>query len=72
MNGKKWAMITLISIFDFLSPLSANIMAPALPMIAEEFKIQDRMVQQLLMSIFVLGWAVRYVPKAAQQIDTQI
>lgn len=57
-NGRKWAITTLISLFTFFSPLSSSMIAPALPIISTDFGITDTVQQNLMLSIFVLAYAI--------------
>ncbi len=55
---KKWAATILVSCFTFISPVSSTMLAPALPTLSEEFKITSSVETYLLMSIFLLAYAV--------------
>ncbi|TDZ16736.1 Efflux pump vrtL [Colletotrichum orbiculare MAFF 240422] len=55
---KKWATSLIISTFAFLSPLSSSIAAPALGPIGQELKITNAIQLQLVMSIFLLTYAL--------------
>lgn len=55
---KKWTATILVSCFTFISPVSSTMLAPALPTLAEEFKITSSVETYLLMSIFLLAYAV--------------
>lgn len=54
---RKWKAIFAMSSFVFMSPLSSTIVAPALPAIASELDIQQPAIQQMVLSIFLLGFA---------------
>jgi MFS family permease len=43
--------------FSFLSPFTSTVVTPALPTIAQEFGIPAGFKEQLIMSIFLLGYA---------------
>jgi MFS family permease len=43
--------------FTFISPFSSTMVTPALPVISHEFKIPDGWARQLVMTIFLLGYA---------------
>ena len=47
-----------VSAMCFLSPLASTLVAPVAPAIAEEFGVTDASVVALMVSIFVLGYAI--------------
>ncbi|KAG5761438.1 hypothetical protein H9Q72_010467 [Fusarium xylarioides] len=55
---KKWLSTILVSCFTFISPVSSTMLAPALPDLAKEFKISSEFETYLLMSIFLLAYAI--------------
>lgn len=55
---KKWVSTILVSSFTFISPVASTMVAPALPDIAEQFNISSDIEQALVMSIFLLAYAV--------------
>ncbi|KAI7771134.1 hypothetical protein LZL87_013205 [Fusarium oxysporum] len=55
---KKWLSTILVSCFTFISPVSSTMLAPALPDLAKEFKISSDFETYLLMSIFLLAYAI--------------
>ncbi|KAJ5771190.1 uncharacterized protein N7511_003241 [Penicillium nucicola] len=57
-NKKKWAATITVSLFTFISPVSSSMVAPALSSLAAEFNVTDQVVSQLMLSIFVLAYAV--------------
>ncbi|KAJ5255819.1 hypothetical protein N7505_010970 [Penicillium chrysogenum] len=54
----KWAATITVSLFTFISPVSSSMVAPALPSLAADLKVTDEVVSQLMLSIFVLAYAV--------------
>jgi MFS family permease len=56
--GRKWAATAIVSLFSFLSPLSSSMIAPALPALDAEFKITNAVESQIMLSIFVLAYAI--------------
>ncbi|PGG99985.1 hypothetical protein AJ79_08347 [Helicocarpus griseus UAMH5409] len=54
----KWAAVLIVSSFTFISPVSSTMVAPALSTIGKEFNITSAMEQVLVMSIFLLAYAV--------------
>ncbi|OGM41812.1 hypothetical protein ABOM_009623 [Aspergillus bombycis] len=55
---RKWISTLLVSCFTFISPVSSTMVAPALSTMADEFEIQSDIKQYLLMSIFLLAYAL--------------
>ncbi|KKZ60911.1 hypothetical protein EMCG_00672 [[Emmonsia] crescens] len=55
---KKWAATVIVSCFTFMSPVSSSMVAPALPTIAQEFGIHNEVESQLVLSIFLLAYAI--------------
>jgi MFS family permease len=47
----------LVSLFTFISPFSSTMVTPALPVIGDEFDIPEGFMRQLVMTIFLLGYA---------------
>ena len=54
----KWSAMLTVSAMCFLSPLASTLVAPVAPAIAEEFGVTDASVVALMVSIFVLGYAI--------------
>lgn len=57
-KNKKWLSTILVSCFTFISPVSSTMLAPALPDLATEFNISSDFETYLLMSIFLLAYAI--------------
>ncbi|TVY46190.1 Efflux pump [Lachnellula occidentalis] len=55
---RKWAATLVVSSFTFISPVSSSMVAPALGAISKEFNITNEVEQSLILSIFVLAYAV--------------
>ncbi|KAI9837946.1 MAG: hypothetical protein M1837_002654 [Sclerophora amabilis] len=55
---KKWAATFVVSSFTFISPVSSSMVAPALGVISREFNVTNEVESQLLLSIFVLAFAI--------------
>ncbi|KAL2042953.1 hypothetical protein N7G274_004011 [Stereocaulon virgatum] len=55
---RKWAATIVVSSFTFISPVSSSMVAPALSAIAADFNITSEVESQLVLSIFVLAYAV--------------
>ncbi|KAK2745313.1 hypothetical protein FQN55_006217 [Onygenales sp. PD_40] len=54
----KWVAIIIVSSFTFISPVSSTMVAPALDVVAKELNITSSMEQVLVMSIFLLAYAI--------------
>ncbi|KAH8681311.1 major facilitator superfamily domain-containing protein [Xylariales sp. PMI_506] len=57
-SGQKWLIIFIVSTFTFMSPLSSSMVAPSLKIIGDELGIQNSTEQAVVMSIFVLAYAL--------------
>lgn len=57
-SRQKWAATLVVSSFTFISPVSSSMVAPALSTIATEFHITNVAEEQLVLSIFVLAYAI--------------
>ncbi|KAK2004456.1 major facilitator superfamily transporter [Colletotrichum falcatum] len=55
---RKWAAVFCVSCFTLLSPVSSSMVAPALEVIGSELNITSSFEQALVLSIFVLAYAV--------------
>jgi MFS family permease len=55
---RKWTAALIVSCFTFISPVSSTMVAPALQRISEDFHITDPMQEALVMSIFLLAYAI--------------
>ena len=56
--GKKWAATVIVSSFTFISPVTSSMVAPALTAIAQDFGIKSDVESQLVLSVFVLAFAL--------------
>ncbi|TGO14636.1 hypothetical protein BTUL_0050g00310 [Botrytis tulipae] len=56
-NTKRWANTGVISVMTFSTPLASTMFAPGVPLVMEEFQSTDMILQTLVVSIFVLGFA---------------
>ncbi|QSZ30230.1 hypothetical protein DSL72_004752 [Monilinia vaccinii-corymbosi] len=57
-TGRKWAATLVVSSFTFISPVSSSMVAPALASISSDLNIVNSIEQSLVLSIFVLAYAV--------------
>ncbi|KAL5631833.1 hypothetical protein ACGC1H_000022 [Rhizoctonia solani] len=55
---RKWAAVTIISLYTLVSPLASSMIAPGLPEIAHAFGITNSTVAALTLSIFILAYAI--------------
>jgi multidrug resistance protein len=55
---RKWVATLVVSSFTFISPVSSSMVAPAIQSISSEFNITNTVEQQLLLSVFVLAYAI--------------
>ncbi|KAJ9637483.1 hypothetical protein H2204_004907 [Knufia peltigerae] len=55
---KKWSNIAVISTITFLTPLASSMIAPATPLIMEDFQSTNSTVASFIVSIYVLGYAL--------------
>ncbi|OKL57697.1 hypothetical protein UA08_07061 [Talaromyces atroroseus] len=54
----KWTITVMVSFYAFISSVSSSMMAPGLGTIAEEFHVEDEIESQLMLSIFILAFAI--------------
>ena len=60
-NWSKWrkkSIIGVVSVYAFLSPLSSSMIAPALPLLREDFNVTSSVVENMMLSVFILGYAI--------------
>lgn len=55
---RKWAATLIVSCFTLISPVSSSMVAPSIGAISREFNITAEAEQNLVMSIFVLAYAI--------------
>jgi hypothetical protein len=55
---RKWAAVSVVSMFTFISPVSSTMLAPATTAIGRELGIDSSFEQALTLSIFVLAYGV--------------
>ncbi|KAK9430004.1 major facilitator superfamily domain-containing protein [Lipomyces doorenjongii] len=58
VRSKKWRATIAISVYTFLGPFSSSILSPAVPKICESFGVTNTTLAALMVSIFVLAWAI--------------
>lgn len=54
---RRWLVVLTVSSYTFLSPLSSSMIAPALPIISDQFGVTSSVRQNLMLSTFVLAYA---------------
>ncbi|KIX00130.1 uncharacterized protein Z518_10267 [Rhinocladiella mackenziei CBS 650.93] len=57
-NKKKWSNVAIISCVTFLTPLASSMVAPATPLIMDEFNSSNDTIASFIVSIYVLGYAL--------------
>ncbi|KAI4095096.1 MAG: hypothetical protein LQ339_007359 [Xanthoria mediterranea] len=55
---QRWAATIVVSSFTFISPVSSSMVAPAISAIAKDFNITNEVESQMVLSIFVLAYAI--------------
>ncbi|KAL1301458.1 hypothetical protein AAFC00_005708 [Neodothiora populina] len=55
---RKWIATIVVSSFTFISPVSSSMVAPAIGAISKDFNITGSAEQELVLSIFVLAYAI--------------
>jgi hypothetical protein len=70
-DNRKWFIMALISAITFLCPLASSIVAPAVSFINAEFHNTSQILGAFAVSVFVLGFAVSWLPgsTAASRTD---
>lgn len=54
----KWLMVSVVAMYGLISPLSSSIIAPAVSEIARDLNIDSSVERSMVVSIFVLAWAI--------------
>lgn len=55
---RRWTSTILIALFAFIAPMASTMVAPALDDISDEYDIESDIQQFLVMSIFLLAFAI--------------
>ncbi|KAJ5618943.1 hypothetical protein N7510_002927 [Penicillium lagena] len=55
-NGKKWALLALISAMTLISPLASSMFSPAIPYMAADFGETNETILSFSVSIYLLGY----------------
>lgn len=57
-NKAKWTNVAVLSFVCFLTPLASSMVAPGVPLIMDEFHSTDSTIASLIVSIYILGYAI--------------
>ncbi|KAH7396290.1 putative MFS multidrug transporter [Pyrenochaeta sp. MPI-SDFR-AT-0127] len=57
-RSKKWRNVLVVSLITFTTPLASSMIAPAVPLLMEEFKSTNSIIASFIVSIYVVGYAV--------------
>ncbi|KZV92010.1 MFS general substrate transporter [Exidia glandulosa HHB12029] len=57
-TGKKWSMAAIVALYTLVSPLASSMLGPGLLKMAIHFETQNPTYISMILSIFVLGFAV--------------
>ncbi|KAF2158983.1 hypothetical protein M409DRAFT_38029 [Zasmidium cellare ATCC 36951] len=57
-TSRKAVNVTMVSVWTLVTPLASSMIAPAIPLILDEFKITNSTLGTFVVSIFVLGYAL--------------
>ena len=71
-RSRKWGTICLISAITFLTPLASSIFAPGVPQVMASFHSTNDMIEQFMVSVYVLGFAFGPLGKLAQNPSRSI
>jgi len=55
---KKWTSIACVTLYTLLSPFASTMLSPALTSISREFNNTNDTISALMVSIYILAWAV--------------
>ncbi len=57
-SGRKALMTFIVALYTFVGPLSSSLLSPAMVLIVKEFKITNSVIASMVVSIYVLAWAI--------------
>ncbi|KAI1796256.1 MFS general substrate transporter [Ganoderma leucocontextum] len=57
-SGKKWVMVSIVSLYTFVAPLGSSMMAPALPDVGLRYHITSQTEIAATLSVFLLTFAI--------------
>lgn len=55
---RRWGMVSIVSLITLITPLASTMFAAAVPMLMEEFNVENRQLSAFVVSIFVLGFVI--------------
>lgn len=55
---RKWRSMGVVSLYTFFSPFSSTMLSPAVSSIAVEFGVTNSIVLSLMVSVYLLAWAI--------------
>lgn len=55
-HTKKWGTVVLVSAITFLTPLASSMFAPGVPQVMASFHSTNDMLEQFMVSVYVLGF----------------
>ncbi|KAI9343295.1 major facilitator superfamily domain-containing protein [Zopfochytrium polystomum] len=57
-KGKKWSMTMQVGLIGIIGPMASSIVGPAVPLISKDFGVTSSVSQEMILSIFVLAFAL--------------
>ncbi|KAF9023698.1 multidrug resistance protein 4 [Hymenopellis radicata] len=57
-SRRKWIIVSIVSLYTFVSPLASSMMAPGLPILGAQYGITSETLLALTLSIFLLSFAI--------------
>ncbi|KAI9343301.1 major facilitator superfamily domain-containing protein [Zopfochytrium polystomum] len=57
-KGRKWSLTVQIGLIGIVGPMGSSIVAPAIPLISEDYGVTSTVIQNMMLSIFVLAFAL--------------
>ena len=57
-DGVKWKFTVGISLFNFISPVSSSMVAPAIAQLGRDLHMKSQFEEELALSIFILAYAI--------------
>jgi len=55
--GRKWGTIAILAFITFITPLASSFFAPAVPLVMKDFKSDNELLAEFVVSIYILGFA---------------
>ncbi|KAI9343299.1 major facilitator superfamily domain-containing protein [Zopfochytrium polystomum] len=57
-KGKKWSRTMQVGLIGIIGPMASSIVGPAVPLISKDFRVTSSVSQEMILSIFVLAFAL--------------